>query len=211
MGHRIAGWVFVVCLMAAAPVARAQDGAKYGEKPQPVASASAPGKPDATMNFNLNLAGVLQFGPVLSLELGRHSAFHVRLRPMNAGVMSYFLGFDQVEDWFEWGIGAGVGFRHYFARDGNMRGFYLGAGVEGIFTGWGREVDEAGTGNTIDVAETSHFVAPTFDVGYRIVTGRGMLWSFGGTAGYAIVVDSSYADEEDVFVGMLVVELGWFL
>lgn len=202
-------WLIAGVLLVATPGASAQTASKEGKEVAGVAP--APGKPAATMNLNLNLAGVLQFGPVVAFEAGRHTAFHVRLRPMNAGVASYLVGFDLSEEWFEWGIGAGVGFRHYFAREANMRGFYLGAGVEGIFTGWGRTVDEDGTGNTVDVAETSHFVAPTFDVGYRLVTPGGTLWSFGGTAGWAFVVDSSYAPETDVFVGMLVVELGWFL
>lgn len=209
MGRTTLGPLLAGCVLFVATGADAERVAKEGKVP--VVDASPPGMPDATVNFNLNLAGLLQFGPVAAVEFGRHTAFHVRLRLMNVGVASYFIGFDRPEEWFSWGFGTGVGVRHYFARDGHMRGFYLGAGVEGIFTGWGRTVDEAGTGNTVDVAETSHFVAPTFDLGYRFVTGTGLLWSFGGTAGWAIVVDSSYANEVDVFVGMLAVELGWFL
>jgi hypothetical protein len=183
------------------------------ERPPPRESPSA----NSNVNVNINVLGVLQLGLVPGIEFGgRHVGFTARLRLMTTGVLSHFLLADTTDDEeFASGLGFGGVLRYYSGVGGNLRGFYVGGGLEYVSTRVEDSTDDR------EAYETTLLV-PEFDMGYRWVWGRFLL-DLGGTAGYAIVQSKTTEDlsggqdpflypnnAENQLYAMGVVDLGFF-
>ena len=199
MPHRIGGLVGLCCLLCAAP-GWAQD--------------EESSEPDSV--FFVDALGVLTFGLTPGYEVSLGSASLVaRLRIMNLGALSYLaLPADEADDYFDWGVGAALGFRTYPMS--HMRGFYVGGSAE---------IDHYVTADEDDdLAEyTTTLLTPFGEAGYRWIFGKFVL-SVGGGAGLSIpiaasdepigdngcVYDNSCEEERDMgFVVLANVELGW--
>jgi hypothetical protein len=173
----------------------------------------------AHSNFNahVNALGVFQFGLVPAVEFGgRNFGIAARLRLMTTGILSHTVAADTSDDEeFASGIGIGAGARYYSGSGGNMRGFYVGGGVEYVSTRVEDTTDDR-------EAYLTKAIIPEFDIGYRWAFGRFLL-GLGGMAGYLLVQSATTEDlsngqddvlysntAEDTFYAMAVLDLGFF-
>lgn len=178
-----------------------------------------PESPGAHSHFNahINALGLLQFGLVPAIEFGgRNFGIAARLRLMTTGVLSHVVAADTTDDEeFASGIGFGAGVRYYSGTGGNMRGFYVGGGLEYVSTRVEDTTDDR-------EAYLTKAIIPEFDAGYRWGFGRFLL-GVGGMAGYLLVQSattedlSSGQDERlypntasDTLYAMAVLDLGFF-
>jgi hypothetical protein len=136
------------------PSAAAQPKPTEPAKPQRSSSA------DSIVNIHMDVLGLLQFGPTPTLEIGKKFSGYLRIRPMNAGLMSYFLLAPDDGDTFKWGLGATLGMHVFSARDGNMRGVFGGPALEYAFVETKNERPHFATYGT-------HVLIPQLDMGYR--------------------------------------------
>ncbi len=165
----------------------------------------------------VDLGGIVGLGAKLGFEKGMQHALLARFTLMNTGIMTHALFADNQSLRFEWGFGASVGYRHYEARWGNLRGFYYGGGVDYSVM---RVVDKLDT----RVGQTHSSVAPYGEFGYRWVfgvfaigfgpslalrypLGRGFL---PGSAPSCPTPESCTESRRRGVEGTLGVEIGWF-
>lgn len=178
------------------------------EEPEPTQSISpaeteaAPAAPyrspsaDSIVNLHFDALGILQFGLTPTLELGKKVSGYLRLRPLNTGLMSYFLLAPDEGDTFKWGLGSALGMHIFSAGEGNMRGVFGGPSLEYIF------VKSQNVDYKHGVFRT-HVLMPQLDLGYR--------WGFdsfllglGGRVGVSIPV----AVKDDAIGGLTCNECG---
>jgi hypothetical protein len=141
--------------MSSEPAAQTAAPAK-AEPAKPARSSSA----DSIVNLHMDVLGLLQFGPTPTLEIGKKFSGYLRIRPMNAGLMSYFLLAPDSGDSFKWGLGATLGMHVFSARDGNMRGVFGGPALEYAFVKTQNNHPDMATYGT-------HVLIPQLDMGYR--------------------------------------------
>jgi hypothetical protein len=173
---------------------------------------------DAIVNLHLDVAGALQFGIAPAVEIGQVVSGYLRLRVVNAGLMSYFLLGRDSSDYLRAGVGVALGLHLFSAERGNMRGIYGGLALEYAF------LEMRDSSRDFAIYRT-HALIPQLDVGYR--------WAFGhllvGVAlgfGFAIPVEntarplgsmgcrrvnSCVEDLGAAFIPGLTVDLGWFI
>ena len=173
---------------------------------------------DATGAFFIDVAGVLFRGASLNLEWGKKESLRVRFSPMNTGLMNYFEQPGTVFERFEWGLAGALGYRHYEARFGNLRGFYYGGGLSYQVT----EVRDLTNGRyALDV----HYIGGFGEFGYRWAFGH-FLFGFGPSlALHQPVFEARRGLSEDscvfrdncdpregglIFDGTMGIEIGWF-
>ena len=178
-----------------------------------------PESPSANSNFNahINALGLFQFGLVPAIEFGgKNFGIAARLRLMTTGILSHAVAADTTDDEeFASGIGIGAGVRYYSGKGGNMRGFYVGGGLEYVSTRVEDTTDDR-------EAYLTTAIIPEFDIGYRWAFGRFLL-GLGGMAGYMVVQSATTEDlsngqdeflypntAEDTFYAMAVLDLGFF-
>ena len=130
---------------------------KKAEPEKPTRSTSA----DSIVNLHMDVLGLLQFGLTPTVEVGgKHFAGFLRVRPLNAGLMSYFLLAPDSGDSFKWGIGAALGLHIFSAGEGNMRGVFGGPALEYVFVETKNTKPHFATYGT-------HVLIPQLDLGYR--------------------------------------------
>lgn len=177
---------------------------------------------DATMSLFMNVLGILQFGLTPTLEFGGKVAGNIRLRLGYFGLLGHVLAAGSDDSLQLSTIGGGGGLRFYIGQ-GNLRGFFLGGGLEylQIIT------KEGGWSENLDGIYTNRGVVPTFEFGYRWVFDSGFNLGAGLNAGVFVPVSasaedangSSYHDEwleehhnpETTPFGYLRLDLGWLL
>jgi hypothetical protein len=131
------------------------------EKKGPVKEEERSSSADSNVNLHADVLGLLQFGLTPTLEVGgKHIAGYVRVRPLNTGLLSYFLLDHKSEDVFKWGIGGALGLHLFTAGAGNMRGLFGGVALEYVF---GKNEN---TKKTQAIYKT-HVLIPQLDIGYR--------------------------------------------
>jgi hypothetical protein len=197
---------------AAAPIATGRL-ESYGDSSRPQRSPSA----DSHVNVNVNVLGLLQLGMVPGIEVGgRNFGLTARVRLMQTGLLSHLVLADPNDDEvFASGYGLGLVARYYTGFGGNMRGFYVGAGLEYVST----RIED--TTDDMEAYDTTLLI-PELDIGYRWVWGHFLL-EVGGSAGYTLVQSATSEDlsgDEDAYVYpnetedtlyvMGVVGIGWF-
>lgn len=183
-------------------------------------SSSSDAKPKAPtgVNLHVNALGPLQFGLIPRLEIGGSTTVLLGAHFFNSGLLSYVVLQDPSDDeYFDFGIGANFGLRHYFNAGGGQAGFYLGAFVEYAFTRVIDDVDDR-------AAYQRHSIVPAVDIGYRWVWGKFLL-DVGVLAGAAVgvaaedvpinpggcgFVDSCLGELNTTAFGMGVVDVGFF-
>lgn len=188
--------------------------AKKEEPAKPARSSSA----DSIVNLHMDVLGLLQFGPTPTLELGKKFSGFLRIRPLNAGLMSYFLLAPDDGDKFKWGLGATLGMHVFSARNGNMRGVFGGPALEYAF------VQTENTKYHFALYKT-HVLIPQLDLGYRWAFDAFLL-GLSGRLGVSIPVaekdlpigingcalDTSCTGDRSVYVfGGIAVDIGVFL
>lgn len=172
---------------------------------------------DATHAALVDLGGVLFMGIRPTYEWGNRHSFHVRGVLMNTGMMPYFLEPKSPVERFEWGFGASIGYRHYEAAWGTLRGFYWGTGLDYAVT----EVRDPFENL---VATVTHYAAGYGEFGYRWVFGD-FLFGFGPAlavkvpvwvdrrplagGGACLGAGTCPRDATARFEGTMVVEVGW--
>lgn len=136
---------------------------------------------------------------------------------MTTGLLSHLVLADSSEhEEFTSGVGLAAIARYYSGVGGNMRGFYVGGGLE-----WLTDRIEDKTGDR--EAYVTTVLIPQVDIGYRWVWGR-FLMDLGAGAGYALVQSATTEDlsggkdpylypnhAEDKFYVIGVLNLGFFL
>lgn len=171
----------------------------------------------ATHAAVLDLGGVLFMGARPTFEWGYKHSFHVRAVLMNTGMMPYFLEPQSASERFEWGFGASVGYRHYEAQWGSLRGFYWGGGLDYAVTEVRDPFQEL-------VATVTHYGAGYAEFGYRWVFGD-FLFGFGPAlavkvpfwmdrrplpgGGDCLAAGTCPRDMNARVEGTMVVEVGW--
>ncbi len=172
------------CVTGTAP-----DAAPSSEPAPKSATTAAPAKEaapersssaDSIVNLHFDALGLLQFGLTPTLEVGKKFSGYLRVRPLNSGLLSYFLLADH-GGYFQWGIGGALGMHIFSAGAGNMRGVFGGPAIEYVF------VQTKNTGSEYRASYGTHALVPQLDLGYR--------WGFdsfllgvGGRVGLSIPV-----------------------
>lgn len=173
---------------------------------------------DAIVNLHLDVAGAVQFGIAPAVEIGQVVSGYLRLRVVNAGLLSYFLLGRDSSDYLRAGVGVALGLHLFSAERGNMRGVYGGLALEYAF------LEMRDSSRDFAIYRT-HALIPQLDVGYR--------WAFGsllvGVAvgfGFAIPIENSarplgnmgcrrlnscIEDFGASFIPGVTVDLGWFI
>jgi hypothetical protein len=160
------------------------EGAAAATQSQP--EKAAPGAPaksssaDSIINLHFDALGLLQFGLTPTLEVGKKFAGYLRVRPMNTGLLSYFL---LAEDGgkFQWGLGAALGLHIFSAGAGNMRGVFGGPALEYVY------VQTKNTTPAYLATYGTHALIPQIDLGYRWAFDSFLL-GLGGRVGVSIPV-----------------------
>lgn len=136
---------------------------------------------DSNVNLHADVLGLLQFGLTPTLEVGgKHVAGYVRVRPLNTGLLSYFLLDHKKDDTFKWGIGGALGLHLFTAGAGNMRGLFGGVALEYAF---GKNEN-----NTTRADYKTGVLIPQLDIGYRWGFGH-LLLGVGARLGVLLPVD----------------------
>ncbi|MFT3925119.1 MAG: hypothetical protein QM778_21465 [Myxococcales bacterium] len=134
---------------------------------------------DSIANLSVDVLGGFQFGITPTIEVGKKLSGYLRLRPLNTGLLSYYL-LDRNQDDFQWGIGAAAGMHIFSAGKGNLRGLFGGPALEYVFVKTrDGAVDRATYG--------THALIPQFDVGYRWGFSR-LSIGVGGRVGLSVPV-----------------------
>lgn len=204
----------------APPAASTGPTAQPAEPKKEARSSSA----DSIVNLHFDALGLLQFGITPTLEVGKKFAGYLRVRPLNTGLMSYFVLDHEKDDVFKWGIGGALGLHIFSAGAGNMRGVFGGPALEYVFA------KNENRKRYMAVYKT-HALIPQLDLGYRWgfdafllgVGGRiGLSIPVGpkenrdepiGINGCAPIAGVNYCDgDRDIhFLGSIFLDLGWFL
>jgi len=152
---------------------------------------------DSIVNLHADVLGLLQFGLTPTLEVGgKHVAGFVRFRPLNTGLLSYFMLDHEEDDKFEWGLGGALGLHVFSAGAGNMRGAFGGVALEYVY---GQSKNEE-----LWARFKTHVLIPQVDAGYRWGFGHFLL-GVGGRIGVSIPVaasDELTSDAPDGLGGM---------
>lgn len=164
----------------------------------------------------VDVGGVIGYGARLGVETGVLNSLLLRLHLLNTGIMSHAVFVENENERFDWGFGASVGYRHYASTWGNLRGFYVGGGLD-----YSASLIES-RGDT-DLSQIRHSAAPYGEFGYRWVFGSFAL-AFGPTLAlrYPVFV-GTFGRDKDLcrteleceetsrrLEGTVNVELGWF-
>ncbi len=163
-----------------------------------------------------DLGGLIGFGVRPGLEYGDLDSVLFRLHFLNTGVMSHAVFVENENEYFDWGFGASVGYRHYESSWGNLRGFYVGGGLD-------YSVNLIRSRGETDLSQLRHAVAPYGEFGYRWVFDHFAL-AFGPTLAlrYPVFVGTFGGDKELCkteieceetsrrFEGTVNFEVGWF-
>lgn len=155
---------------------------KKAEPAKPARSSSA----DSIVNLHFDALGLLQFGLTPTVEAGKKFSGYLRLRPLNAGLMSYFLLAPESGDRFKWGIGAALGMHIFSAGEGNMRGVFGGPALEYVFV-------ETENTSIHKATYGTHVLIPQADLGYRWGFDKFLL-GVGGRLGVSLPV--AHYDEQ---------------
>jgi hypothetical protein len=115
---------------------------------------------DSTVNLHFDALGLLQFGLTPTLEIGKKFSGYLRVRPLNSGLLSYFLLADN-GGYFQWGIGGALGMHIFSAGAGNMRGVFGGPALEYVY------VQTKNTRSAYRAEYGTHALIPQLDLGYR--------------------------------------------
>jgi len=202
-----------------APGARKREVYKSAQKPVNTSSDSD----QSFVGFTVNVLGLLQYGPEVSLEFGKQTVFNVFARPMQFGLATYLTFESDKHEQFNSGYGGGAGIRFYSDRQAARRGGYFGVNIEYLLIN--TEWTETGYRHTNDV--TAYMIEPTF--GYRWVSddftvGVGAWVGYYKTLKYEVTYTDDYNWEGKVFSagevenredsgarGGLTLEMGWLL
>ncbi|HEX6240504.1 MAG TPA: hypothetical protein VFZ61_06405, partial [Polyangiales bacterium] len=124
---------------------------------------------DSHVNLHADVLGLLQFGLTPTVEFGgKHVAGFARFRPLNTGLLSYFLLDHEDDDVFKWGLGGALGLHIFSAGAGNMRGAFGGLALEYVFgKNENKKVHQA--------VYKTHALIPQLDAGYRWAFNRLLL------------------------------------
>lgn len=176
------------------------------------------GKPsrDSRWLVFVDLGGVIGYGARLGLETGLLNSILFRIHLLNTGILSHAVFVENENERFEWGFGASVGYRHYESTWGNLRGFYVGGGLD-------YSVSLIESRGDTDLSQIRHSAAPYGEFGYRWVFGS-FAFAFGPTLAlrYPVFVGTFGTDKalckteiecEETsrrFEGTVNLELGWF-
>jgi hypothetical protein len=151
--------------------------------PAPAAAPERSSSADSIVNLHFDALGLLQFGLTPTVEVGKKFSGYLRVRPLNSGLLSYFLLADH-GGYFQWGIGGALGMHIFSAGAGNMRGVFGGPALEYVY------VQTKNTGSAYRAEYGTHALIPQLDLGYR--------WGFdsfllgvGGRVGLSIPVGHS--------------------
>jgi hypothetical protein len=182
------------CVPAGSEPNSSEPGKTEPEKKGPVAD-EKDSSADSIVNLHADVLGLLQFGLTPTLEVGgKHVAGYVRVRPLNTGLLSYFLLDHKADDVFKWGIGGALGLHIFSAGAGNMRGLFGGVALEYLF---GKNEN---TKRTQAIYKT-HVLLPQLDIGYRWAFDR-LLVGVGARIGVLLPVgDPDNRDEGRVVNG----------
>lgn len=164
----------------------------------------------------IDMGGVLGYGVRPGLEFGTLHSGLLRLQLLNTGIMSHAVYVENEYERFEWGFGLSIGYRHYESSWGNLRGFYVGGGLD-------YSISMIGSRGDTDLNQMRHSAAPYGEFGYRWVFGS-FMFGFGPTLAlrYPVFV-GSFGSDQDLcgkqfdcqetsrrFEGTVNLELGWF-
>lgn len=141
----------------AQPAAQQTQGAPAKPAPGPEQRSSSA---DSIVNLHFDALGLLQFGLTPTLEIGKKFSGYVRVRPLNSGLLSYFLLADN-GGYFQWGIGGALGMHIFSAGAGNMRGVFGGPAIEYVY------VQTKNTRSQYRAEYGTHALIPQLDLGYR--------------------------------------------
>ena len=120
---------------------------------------------DKTTVILADFGGIVGYGVRPGIEWGQGDSLIARIHLLNTGVMSYAAFSENEFQRFEWGFGTSVGYRHYEATTGYMRGFYFGGGLD--FSAL-----RVGSRGEADVQQMLYSAAPYGEFGYRWVFGN---------------------------------------
>lgn len=169
-------------------------------------SSEAAGKPASTSankraDFNIDVLGLLFFGPTPMFEFGGQAAFSIGLRLASAGGLTYV-----VSDNLAWALGARIAFRYYFGTDGNMRGFFFGPELDYVHV-----VENGCGGYSYGYFQcVTEDLIPEFGAGYRWAWDTFQL-TVGGRLGYIVPVQWNYDTEPTRSVyGEPFIDVGWY-
>lgn len=109
-------------------------------------------KDSRTLLF-IDVGGALGYGIRTGLEFGQAHAALIRFQIMNTGVLSHAEYVENEHERFEWGFGFSAGYRKYMSTWGNLRGFYVGGGLD-------YSVSMIGSRGDADIYQVRHSAAP---------------------------------------------------
>ena len=181
---------------------------------KPLKSTKVPHK-DSKYSIIVNTLGLLQFGPVISLEVGQHSATRFFVRPLNFGLLANLLfAPDSEYETLNPSFGIGIGRRWFSDKSSARRGYFTGIDAEYL------RIDYTEIGQKDQV--TNVFVLG-LNSGYRWVFDD-FLSSFGVWLGYGMPLSSERTylsgsktgqveklDESSRVYGGILVDLGWMM
>ena len=166
----------------------------------------------------MDVGGIVGFGVSAGYEVGSSHSFNLRFKALNTGLLSYQVLPRNEFERFDWGIGLSLGYRHYEAQWGNLRGFYYGGGL-----GW--SVNRVVSDADLTVARVTNSLSPFAELGYRWVFGQFILGfgpqitaaapvaQFSKEVGNVQCVNETLCAESSVvrLEGSFVIEIGWML
>lgn len=175
---------------------------------------------DSMVGLNVDVGGLLFYGPSIDLEVGTRFAVYAEVRAIGFGLVRWAIAGETNGEHNSVGAtdyGLGAGFRYYFGNKANRQGLYVGGLVEYIST------------DSIANSEDPKYIYHTVDlllgatVGYRWVFKSGMTLGAGGAVGFVKVLEaSSYLegsgaplpsgyrnDAADGVGGLLTLEVGY--
>jgi hypothetical protein len=126
---------------------------------------------DKTAVVFVDVGGIVGYGARLGMEWGKRDSLVSRVHLLNTGIMSYAAFTENEFQRFEWGFGTSVGYRHYEASTGNMRGFYFGGGLDFSVIRVGTRGKKDADGKNYAVQQMIYSAAPYGEFGYRWVFG----------------------------------------
>lgn len=172
---------------------------------------------DSKVFVFVDFGGIIGYGARVGVETGRRNTIVSRATLLNTGIMSHAAYVENEQQRFDWGFGASLSYRHYEKAAGNMRGFYVGGGLD-------YSVARLQLRGQLDIAQLQHSAAPFGEFGYRWVFGTFAI-GFGPTLMVRYPVASTIVGQDSDlcgaeascseargrrFEGMMHIELGWF-
>jgi len=137
------------------------------------------------VGLTAELAGVLIYGPTVTVDIGGPFVVFGRVRMVNAGLVANAMAIS-TDDSLTFSYGLGGGLRYYMSSRGNRQGFYIGAAAEYLSI----ESKEGDGRYSYDIFYPTTAVVGVMESGYRWRFGDSFIMGVGGQVGYFGVLNA---------------------